>query len=233
MLEQRDPEPTGQLYGDIRASFVFLNGELFDGRLPVPIFTLQRRKNTLGYFARRRFQNAAGDVVDEIALNPAYFKRCSFLEVTSTLVHEMVHAWQFHFGRPSRSGYHNKEWAGEMLRLGLHPSSTGRPGGHMTGQAVSHYIIPGGRFDVTANRLLQTLPSISWFDTKALELLPQGLEDFFVPERSSSGRRLKFVCTGDCGAAAWGKASLQLRCQVCDRDLVPAFLHQAYRSRHA
>jgi hypothetical protein len=30
----------------------------------------------------------------------------------STLVHEMAHLQQNHFGKSSRTGYHNKEWAG-------------------------------------------------------------------------------------------------------------------------
>ena len=33
-----------------------------------------------------------------------------------------------------------------MKEIGLQPSSTGEPGGKETGQTVSHYIIPGGRY---------------------------------------------------------------------------------------
>jgi hypothetical protein len=32
----------------------------------------------------------------------------------STLFHEKAHLWQHHFGNPSRTGYHNKEWAACM-----------------------------------------------------------------------------------------------------------------------
>ena len=63
----------------------------------------------------------------------------------------MAHEWQYHYGRhQSRGAYHNREWAGEMLRLGLHPSDTGRPGGRVTGQQMTHYIMPGGRFEQVA-----------------------------------------------------------------------------------
>jgi hypothetical protein len=64
----------------------------------------------------------------------------------ATLVHEMVHLEQDHFGTPSRSGYHNKEWAAWMDRVGLTPSNTGAPGGKRTGQQVTHYIVPDGPF---------------------------------------------------------------------------------------
>ena len=40
----------------------------------------------------------------------------------------MTHLEQAHFGKPSRNGYHNKEWADLMERVGLMPSDTGAPG---------------------------------------------------------------------------------------------------------
>jgi hypothetical protein len=67
----------------------------------------------------------------------------------------MVHLWQYHVGSPSRSGYHNREWADMMKRLGLPPSDTGKPGGRETGQRVTHYIIPDGPFALTCAVLLE------------------------------------------------------------------------------
>ena len=74
-----------------------------------------------------------GGYTDEIALNPAHFKGRSQREVFSTLVHEMVHLEQHHFGHPSRAGYHNREWVHWMERVGLIPSATGEPGGRQLG----------------------------------------------------------------------------------------------------
>jgi hypothetical protein len=47
----------------------------------------------------------------------------------STLVHEQCHQQQAEQGRPSRSGYHNKEWSQKMLAIGLQPinAKTGLP----------------------------------------------------------------------------------------------------------
>lgn len=36
----------------------------------------------------------------------------------STLVQEMVHLWQHHFGKPGRRRYLNKQWADKMDSLG-------------------------------------------------------------------------------------------------------------------
>ena len=58
----------------------------------------------------------------------------------------MVHLWQHHFGRPSRSSYHNRQWANKMQALGLMPTATGAPGSKSIGQKLEAYIIPGGEF---------------------------------------------------------------------------------------
>ena len=58
----------------------------------------------------------------------------------------MPHLWQHHFGKPSRTGYHNREWAVKMRAIGLIPSDTGEPGGKEIGQRVTHYIEEGGAF---------------------------------------------------------------------------------------
>jgi hypothetical protein len=42
-------------------------------------------------------------------------------------VHEMAHVWQHAHGKPSRNGYHNKEWAAKMDERGLIPSDTHPP----------------------------------------------------------------------------------------------------------
>ena len=56
-------------------------------------------------------------------------------------------------GAPTRSGYHNREWAARMETLGLIPSDTGRPGGKRTGQSMGHYVSDGGPFEQAAKLL--------------------------------------------------------------------------------
>ena len=74
---------------------------------------------------------------------------------SSTLAHEMAHAWQYHFGKPSaEAGYHNVEWGTKMEEIGLMPSNTGEPGGKRTGQQMTHYIVEDGPFAEAASDLL-------------------------------------------------------------------------------
>ncbi len=140
-------KPTAQAYAELQHAFDHFNGRLFDGQLPQCLLTLQREKKTCGYFSAQRFGDQAGQRVDEIALNPAYFAVEPLQEIMQTIVHEMVHLWQFHFGKPGRGRYHNDEWADKMQAIGLMPSSTGAPGGRRTGDHMGDYMIAGGLFD--------------------------------------------------------------------------------------
>ena len=84
--------------------------------------------------------------IHEISLTPNIFALTP-KGIFSGLVHEMVHLWQFEYGKPSRNGYHNKEWAWKMKEVGMIPSHTGKAGGKETGEKMSHYIERGGRFE--------------------------------------------------------------------------------------
>jgi len=134
------PKPTMQMYTFVQDAYDFFNDRLFAGKLPHCLLTLQREKNTMGYFSSNRWQGGGKQVVHEIALNPAFFITHKPLELMQTLVHEMVHLWQHEFGKPSHRAYHNTEWANKMESIGLMPSDT------RTGQRMSDYPIEGGAF---------------------------------------------------------------------------------------
>tara|TARA_B110000211_G_scaffold124537_1_gene143511 strand:+ start:3630 stop:4430 length:801 start_codon:yes stop_codon:yes gene_type:complete len=138
--------PTNELYGSLEEAYDFFNLKLFSGQLPTVIFTVQRQKGVMGYFAANRWGNLRGNRCHEIAINPSYIANSCLIEVVQTLVHEMVHCWQFSFGKPSRGHYHNLEWSKKMIKIGLMPSSTGLPGGSITGQSMSDFVIKDGLF---------------------------------------------------------------------------------------
>lgn len=219
---QDPPSPMVELYSALRRAFDFYNAELFDGMLPPCIITLQRKggrkRRIYGYFASKRFGNVAGATTDEIAINPKHLRHRSVIEVLSTLVHEMAHLWQFHFGTPSRGGYHNRQWAEKMLWLGLAPSQTGAPGGRPVGQQMTHYIAPGGRFELATKKLLETDFGIAWFDVDSVVPVPTDFPEILQPV-ARSGTRTKFVC--GCGEQAWGKPSLDITCNKCERRMQP------------
>ncbi|HEJ2435628.1 TPA: SprT-like domain-containing protein [Pseudomonas aeruginosa] len=92
--------PTEEAYAELQAAYDFYNDHLFASqeRLPACLITYQREKRTMGYFSQARFIRRDGIKADEIAMNPDYFAVIPLVEILQTLVHEMVHLWQYHFG---------------------------------------------------------------------------------------------------------------------------------------
>jgi hypothetical protein len=205
--------PTGE-YDSLAFAFDFYNNELWDGRLPLVMITLHRHPRAYGYYSPDRFGERVGDgKVSEIALNPAQFAGRSDAEILSTLVHEMAHLWQFSFGNPSRRGYHNHEWANEMKRIGLMPSDTGAEGGRRVGQAVSHWIVPGGDFDVLTRRLLGIGFHLTW---QSVEPMISG-----TPKpggTTKTNTRAKYTCPV-CKLNAWAKPGANLVCGDCEERM--------------
>lgn len=157
-------KPTSETYAELQRAYEYFNDKLFDATLPECLITLQREKNTFGYFSADRFVSKEQGKTDEIAMNPTYFSIRTIEQTLSTLAHEISHLWQQHFGKPGRARYHNKEWADKMQAIGLMPSSTGKEGGKRTGDRMSHYIIQGGLFDKACTQLLTQDYKISWAD---------------------------------------------------------------------
>lgn len=201
--------PTHRTYTSLDAAYDFFNRELFAGQLPPCLITMQRHKGAYGYFSGERFASLDDpkEVTDEIALNPAHFAGRTTTKTLSTLVHEMVHLWHHHFGKPSRAGYHNKEWAAKMREVGLIPSSTGEPGGKETGQKVSHYIEAGGRFERAAAAYLATGAAILYHDRA-------GDAEATKTRRKKAASKTKYTCPG-CGQNAWARPEANLICGDC------------------
>lgn len=157
--------PTEEAYAELQQAYDHYNSALFGGQLPACLITFQRQKRTFGYFSKDRFgRRRDGRKADEIALNPEYFAVVPMVEVLQTLVHEMAHLWQEHFGKPSRACYHNTQWAEKMEFIGLMPSDTGLPGGKKVGQSMEDYVIRGGCFELATVSLLSSGFAISWLD---------------------------------------------------------------------
>mgnify|MGYP000976900691 CR=1 FL=1 len=162
----RPVKPTDVTYRAFQTAYDTFNRQLFGRRLPACMITLRTFGKARGYFSPDRFVHLADvTTTHEIALDPRQFMDRTALEVLSTLAHEMCHLEQAEHGTPSRAGYHNREWGELMCRIGLIPSDTGRPGGKQTGQNMTHYIEPGGRFETVARRLVEGGRfSIGWAD---------------------------------------------------------------------
>jgi predicted SprT family Zn-dependent metalloprotease len=205
--------PTSKNYDDFSQAYDHFNEALFENRLPPCLITLQRKAKAYGYFAGGRFgQRDGNEITDEIALNPSHFKERTVEEILSTLVHEMTHLEQHHEGKPSRTGYHNKEWANLMRAVGLIPSDTGAPGGKEIGQKVSHYVEPGGRFERACADLLDggfTLAYVELWDEQAGKA-----------RAKKAASKTKYTCP-TCEANAWAKPETKLICGECEEVMKP------------
>lgn len=216
------PTPTVETYAELQAAFDHFNARIFDGKLPACLITLQRNKRTYGYYSHERFVcGETGELTAEIAMNPSYFVARPIRETLSTLVHEMVHQWQYHYGKPGRRGYHNHQWADFMERIGLMPSNTGEPGGRRVGEQMTHYIIDDGLFDRACADLMTTEYTLSWFD-RFPPIEPVSVERGGCANagalaavnptiKENGSNRVKYRCPS-CSSQVWGKPELKLVC---------------------
>lgn len=198
-------KPTEKQYISLQQAFDYYNYHLFEDKLPHVLITFQRSKRAAGYYWSQVFESRQDNTskVSEIALNIGIFKSRDDKTILSTLVHEMVHHWQFVFGTPSRTGYHNKEWAEKMKAIGLQPSTDGTVNGKETGQSCTHYVKYGEKFDTVTNILLRDKGVI---DYNALD--PK-------KPKSKNKNKTKYSCP-ECGTSAWAKDGIHLECGDCN-----------------
>lgn len=194
---------TREEYSLLYDAYDALNARFFESTLPRCVITLQHSRSCYGYYHQEKFvELGSGRPTHEIALNPDDFDR-SETDVLATLLHEMCHCWQAEFGKPSRSGYHNKEWAEKMLDVGLELQAVGKPAGQQTGQKVSHRIVPTGAF----------LSFATGYLSKQKLLLFKSYRDV-DDKKPTRNSKTKYTCPY-CGQNAWAKPAAELLCGVC------------------
>ncbi len=216
-MSKNEIKPTSEFYGRLQDAYDYFNRQLFDSALPHCLITVQREKNTMGFFSAARWSNDGKRDVHEIALNPAYFARRKVIEVFQTLVHEQCHAWQHEFGNPSRTGYHNREWSEKMESIGLMPSATGEPGGGKIGQKMSDYPIEGGRFKQACITLITTGYQFNWIDRR----IAWQHEDETEPEGAAEP-----LAGAPASAATLATTSAESVLNLSMASLIPNFEHQ-------
>ena len=222
-------KPTPNQFGNYQKLFDYYNDKMFGGFLPNVLLNFSRKNQTAGFFARNTWKDNEGKKCHEISINPSSL--CHGKKyVIQTLVHEMCHLWQFELGKPSRSGYHNKQWANKMESMGLMPSDTGQEGGKRTGQQMSDYLIPEGKL----LQVIQKMPDKIWLPLKSLEYMSaQQITDILneleendgfgemIPEENPKPKnknKVKYTCDG-CDLKVWGKEDIYVICGECGTEL--------------
>ncbi len=217
--------PTIESYKEFQDAYEFYNEKLFSSELPDCIITYARIKSSYGYHAGQRWKNQDGGYTDELAINPTYVPQRTVEQTLSTLVHEMCHVWQDHFGTPGRGRYHNKEWAEKMKAVGLQPYNTKNPD-RETGDTVTHKIISGGIFEQYTKSLIEKKFSFSWVERLETEI--EAVEFTGEPtgkateggisgstKKSTGGKRVKYSCPNQ-HYSVWGKAGIDPVCGQCN-----------------
>lgn len=222
--------PTTSQFEAFEDAYDYFNERLFENQLPPVILNLSRKSKAMGFVAPFRWRRAEDELgkgsIHELSLNPEILSM-SLVDVYSTLVHEQCHIWQYTHGKPSRNGYHNKEWASQMLWVGLIPSHTGKIGGNMTGQNMSDYPEKDGKF----LKALEEMPDEYKLPFTSVEgdyranrmALMGGLEAGVSISGSIDGQEAppkpktsknKYSCP--CGNNVWGKLELHIICGDCE-----------------
>jgi predicted SprT family Zn-dependent metalloprotease len=203
-------QPTEAQFKAFQAMYDYFNERLFEGKLPACLLNLSRANKAMGFFAPNRWKDAheeevAGQeikMMHEISLNPDHLASGK-MEAADTLVHEMAHLQRHITGKPPRGGYHDKQWAEMMLKVGLQPFNVKNPE-IMTGQGVSDRPIPGGAFEK------------AWEEMPKEFLLPfvhiRMMDKEKKPKKQS---KLKYTCP-ECEANVWGKPGLLILCGECN-----------------
>ncbi|MFC5049576.1 SprT-like domain-containing protein [Rubritalea spongiae] len=217
---------TSAEYAVFQKAYNFFNTELFGGELPGVLITLQRKSHNVGMYRQGSFKDRKNQAeVDEIAINPDAYVNLPDMEIWQALVHEMCHQWQFHFGKPSRKSYHNKEWANKMLEVGLIPSSTGKPGGSKVGQTMYDYVDEAGKF-IQCTRELRKLGIVVQLESSSTEGLVSRSAEALEQEarlrqagvKKNRSNRVKYSCPS-CFMNVWGKPDLHIVCGGCQQRL--------------
>ena len=225
-------KPTKEMSEALQSMRDYLNMTLFDGALPECFITLTRNKNVIGgYHSKDQWQNEDGQLVAEIGLNSNFVINGDQVTLMNVLLHELLHLEQNQKGTQGRVGYHNQDFADRCKELGLQVTchDPGREGAE-TGTNISTELIHDGPAEQALALCDIDLP---YYTSNIIDIdgngnpqegeKPRTQGQIIVVEtetkKGASGSRTKFTCP-KCGAAAWGKATLNIMCADCLEHMI-------------
>ena len=143
--------------GYLNKMFDMLNAEFFEGTLSRPTITIQSTPRAYGHFSLRddTWTSATGDS-HEINIGAGTLAR-PIEEVAATLLHEMVHYFNYENGIQDCSRgntYHNKRFKAAAEAHGLTVTHSDKYGWSHTapGEALLDFILENGLTDILINR---------------------------------------------------------------------------------
>lgn len=219
--------PTPQQAACLQSMFDHFNGELFNGTLDrhsVILCWTHAHQIKAGYYYPNRWTDDGGNALAELSINARCMRERTVTELSSYMVHEMIHMEQHTAGTTGRPGYHNAGFIERAQRLGFKAvNERGEEVGVGQGaHACDLHPAEGGAF----LRALASLPeeAIPAYEAEggvpaeeSEEGREQRQEDGGTPPsvppkpRAKGGKRSKYVCPV-CGQAAWSKPGANLLC---------------------
>ena len=109
---------------DIRELHRFAEEMIFEFKLeiPIPCLSVEKLRGAYGHF--RHGRNGFG-LRDEIAIDRCHLKGNARWRILGTLLHELLHSWQEHHGKPGKANYHNRPFRQKARSFGLIVDETG------------------------------------------------------------------------------------------------------------
>lgn len=175
---------------------------LFGKDLKKAVITIQsngRKANVLGWFWADRWSNKE-NLYPEINLSAEFLKRDS-TEIAHTLIHEMVHLWNWQndIKDCNINGYHNKKFLKACEEIGLGVEEKGSKGYNMT------FVTPEIKDVIEAAKV----------DESAFRIFREIAET-----KTKAGTRMK---KWTCGCTVIRCATdLEATCGACDNEFVEA-----------
>ncbi|WP_323114872.1 hypothetical protein [Pseudomonas guariconensis] len=203
-------QPPSHPLQQLHQAYRVINERFFSGALPGCEIRFSTRLGSDGHY--RPGALPSGEfcpALDLIAIG-AHLSSSKMIE---SLAHQACHQYRQHAGQPPRRAYHDQVWADKMVEIGLQPSSTGLPGGRMTGQKVSHYLVENGGMSLLIRELLDHGLDI----TLAAAVGPGGGRR---GARKQAWARTKYTCAG-CKKSVLGGDQYNLVCGDCQLPLAP------------
>lgn len=178
---------------------------IFEFKLEIPEVSLgiqKLRRNTLGHF---RGCNGFG-LKHEIMLDQAHVFDGSQYELLATLLHELLHGWQYLYGKPGKRNYHNRNFQRKAADYGLYVDAKGR-------QQIYPAPTPFSELLDKHGVSFPELPEIEHI-TKETERIQA---DTAKPDRANTSKLKLWLCNGGQKARV-GRAEFSARCTICNTE---------------
>ena len=204
--------------GYLNKMFDLLNAEFFEGALSRPTITIQSTPKAYGHFSLREdtWVSTLG-ASHEINLGAGTLAR-PIEEVAATLLHEMVHYWNYVMGVQDCSRgntYHNRHFKDAAESRGLIVTRSEKYGWAHTapGEALLDFVLENGLTDILINRNEFTGIQITGTGTHS------GAGAIVTPPKISSSR--KYICPC-CGNSVRATKFVNIACLDCTEQMVLA-----------